>query len=346
MKQLVFLWGLILFLLSSCSRNEPSGEAVIRTVTTVSQKREYQYFVVDRDVRLGNYFQFLDRIVARYDSLLRYPFSEHFLVRANPWLIDTLAATDYYRLMSMGKFIYDPKSIIILHKGDSLLIPDSLMVDSLRFRMATAVIDINIPEFRLRIRELDSIMFEFPVRVGRNERKFLAMAGHRVDLRTRLGTGTIVRVNRAPLFINPADNHPYQETRRDDGKVTKLPNIPWLEPELDGQRYGQLIHPTTNPQTLGRAYSNGCIGTGEAAAWYIYYHAPAGTKVIIRYKLHVPDAHGDSLRLKDIYPGFEKVSPSLAPPVTAYLFPPHRMLSGCSETCLSVWGEELKEFLN
>ena len=52
-------------------------------------------------------------------------------------------------------------------------------------------------------------------------------------------------------------------------KVTKLPQIPFIETEINGIRNGQLIHPTTNPETLNKAYSNGCIGTKEADAWVI-----------------------------------------------------------------------------
>ena len=65
-------------------------------------------------------------------------------------------------------------------------------------------------------------------------------------------------------------------------------------------RHGQLIHPTTNPESLGKAYSNGCIGTKEADAWVIYYYAPLSTKVIIRYDLTVKK-DGEKQELKDIY---------------------------------------------
>ncbi len=71
--------------------------------------------------------------------------------------------------------------------------------------------------------------------------------------------------------------------------------------EIDGHQYGQMVHPTTNPQSLGKAYSNGCIGTKEVDAWYIYYYAPIGTNVEIRYDLEVVDSKGDTLLLKDIY---------------------------------------------
>lgn len=38
----------------------------------------------------------------------------------------------------------------------------------------------------------------------------------------------------------------YDSTCRDDGNYTKMPVIPWLEPSINGIRYGAMIHPTTN----------------------------------------------------------------------------------------------------
>ncbi len=83
--------------------------------------------------------------------------------------------------------------------------------------------------------------------------------------------------------------------------MTKLPQIPFLETELNGFRHGQLIHPTTNPETLGKAYSNGCIGTKEADAWVLYYYAPIDTKIHIRYDLNTLDENGNTIILNDIY---------------------------------------------
>jgi L,D-transpeptidase ErfK/SrfK len=255
------------------------------------------------DVPLEWYLEYLDTLVAAYDSLLSYPINEHLIVLSNPWLIDTLAHTDYYWQMERGHFIYDPQAMLALRAGDRLLIPDSLQAAALRQRLAGTILDINIPEFKLRIRECDSLLFTFPVRVGQHRTKYLAMAGREVDLHTRTGTGAIIRVNRDPIFINPADNRIYNTTGRDDGRRTKLPRVPWLEPELNGHRPGQLIHPTTNPATLGKAYSNGCIGVREGDMWRIYYHAPLGTPVIVRYDLEVLDSTGQVIRLPDIYRG-------------------------------------------
>lgn len=258
------------------------------------------YFFEDT-VKIKDYFKVMNNIVERFDSILTYPVSEHLIIRNNPWIIDSLAATDYYRLKEMGITSLNPKDLPIFKPGYHLIIPDSTAADSLERLFEQTYLDLNIPEFKLRVVQRDSIALEFPVRVGRNERKYLAMAGSIVDLRTRTGLGTIVEYSKEPVFINPSNNQRYFVTRRDDGIVTELPNIPWLVTEINGVRYGQLIHPTTNIETLGKASSNGCIGTSEAAAWYIYYHAPLGTRIVIRYDLEIVDENGDTKQLPNIY---------------------------------------------
>jgi L,D-transpeptidase catalytic domain len=122
-----------------------------------------------------------------------------------------------------------------------------------------------------------------------------------VDLRTPIGKGEIVKIERIPVYRNPETGERYELTRRDDGRTTKMPIIPSLEPAINGIRPGKVIHATTNPQSLGKAYSHGCIGMTEANAWTIYYSAPLRTKVIYRYDLKIRDIHGDTVRLKDIY---------------------------------------------
>ena len=131
------------------------------------------------------------------------------------------------------------------------------------------------------------------------------MSGRVQDLKTKTGEGIAFKHVRDPRYVNPVNNHEYFVTRRDDNKVTKLPQVPFIETEINGIRNGQLIHPTTNPITLGKAYSNGCIGTKEADAWTIYYYAPVGAKIHIRYDLNVVSKELDTLVLKDIY-GYNK----------------------------------------
>lgn len=257
--------------------------------------------LVDHDVKVSGYFEFLDSLILNLDSTIGYTVDEYALVHANPWIIDTLVHTDYYIQKEMGNFAYDQTQMLVLPKNTSLKVPSLEETKKIAALLENTTIDLNIPEFKLRIIQNDSVIFNFPVRVGRNERKFLAMAGREVDLRTHAGTGTIVRINHNPQYINPSNNHRYDKTQRDDGQYTKLPRIPWLEPELNGTRYGQLIHPTTNPETLSKAYSNGCVGMAEGDTWRLYYYAPIGTKVIFRYDLEIKNEQGEKVLLKDIY---------------------------------------------
>ncbi len=257
--------------------------------------------VVQHDITVKKYFAFMDSIVARYDTLPGHILSEHILVRVNPRIIDTLASFDYYKLIEQGIFIYDQRDLVVLHQGDSIRIPDASEIAEIQDRLNHTVIDVNIPEFKLRIIERDSVKYTFCVRVGRNESKYLKTAQRVVSLKTPIGEGEIVRVERNPIFVNPVTGERYTSTKRDDERYTMMPQIPWLEPAIEGKRFGSLIHPTTNPKTLDKAYSNGCVGTGEGDAWIIYYHAPVGTKVNFRYELDVKDENGNPVKLKDIY---------------------------------------------
>lgn len=52
------------------------------------------------------------------------------------------------------------------------------------------------------------------------------MAEGIVDLRTQPGYGKIIQVEKDADYINSSDNHPYFQTRRDDGHYMRLPRIP------------------------------------------------------------------------------------------------------------------------
>lgn len=256
---------------------------------------------ISHDVLIEDYFQFLDSITKKYDSTTPYSLTEHLLVRTNTWIIDTLQNSDYYRMKARDSFVYNQKKIIVLQEGTFITIPDSTTALKLLNSFKNTLIDINIPEFKLRIFEDYTKRYEFPIRVGRNEKKYLKMAGRVVDLKTIAGNGLIVNHVRNPSYYNPVNGYKYSVTRRDDEKTTLLPQIPFIETEINGIRNGQLIHPTTNPNTLGKAFSNGCIGTSEADAWVIYYYTPIGTKIKIRYDLNLVNEKGENFLLRDIY---------------------------------------------
>lgn len=257
--------------------------------------------VVDSRILVKQYYAFMDSLLAAYTPCLPYKLTEYIVAHTNPWIIDTLVSFDYYARKAKGETVNDQKQMTVLHQGDVILLPKQPQADGINAMLANTVIDVNIPEFKLRILVNDSAKYTFPVRVGRDERKYLAMAGREVSLKTPIGEGEIMRIAYNPSFINPADNKVYYATKRDDGHYTQLPLIPWLEPLIDGRRQGSLIHPTTNEATLGKAYSNACVGLPEGVSWIVYYYAPLGTKVRFRYQLDVVDEAGDSIKLKDIY---------------------------------------------
>ncbi|NJB70410.1 L,D-transpeptidase ErfK/SrfK [Saonia flava] len=260
---------------------------------------------VKNNITIEKYFNYMDSLVVEYDSLVPYPLSEHLLVRANPWIMDTLANTDYYNMMEQDSFVYNQKKMVVLRNSDSLIVPDSITATKIIKSMKNTLIDVNVPEFKLRIYQDNLLLHTFPIRVGRNTEKYLEMGNRITDLRTIQGYGQIIEHHKNPDFYNPVDGKQFFFTKRDDEKTTYMPQIPWIETEINGVRNGQMIHPTTNPETLEKAYSNGCIGTKEGDAWIIYYYSPLGTPIQIRYDLKIKDINGEELELKDIY-GYKK----------------------------------------
>lgn len=263
--------------------------------------------LVEEDVPIRSYFKYMDSIVKQHNATKNYLIDEYIIVHNNKWIIDTLANTDYYYLMDKGIFNEDSQSLLAITKDQVLEIPDSIQTQKIREQLSHTHLEINIPEFRIRIFENENEIYKFPVRVGKASEKYMAMAKRKVDMRTMPGIGEIVRVNKDPVFMNPVDNKRYETTGRDDGKRTGLPAIPWLEPSINGIKIGQLIHPTTNLATLEKTSSNGCIGLRESDAWILYYYAPLGTKVIVKYELEGENDKGETVQFKDIYPGFDKI---------------------------------------
>ncbi|WP_339724539.1 L,D-transpeptidase [Maribacter stanieri] len=307
--RLIYLMTLIfsLVFLNSCQSKKQSNLETAQIDSTgiilVYQKllNEPTLIQISKDIRVGKYFQFMDSVVGKYDSIVPYDLSEHLLVRNNPWIIDTLENTDYYRMMARDSFVYDQKQMIVLPKGSQLTIPDSLSACKLLEAFSNTEIDVNIPEYKLRIFQDSTLLYEFPVRVGQFRERYLKFGDRVTDLRTKTGKGSIVKHVKHPDFYNPVNGKRFYVTRRDDEKTTMMPQIPWIETEINNVRNGQMIHPTTNPKTLGKAYSNGCIGLGEADSWRVYYYAPLGTKLRIRYDLETYDEGMVISVLRDIY---------------------------------------------
>jgi hypothetical protein len=296
---------LLTILLNSCRKSvtKQNNTPITGGISTDSVPPKTGLFVhvVPENVQIKGYFRYMDSLARVYDTLVAYPLTAHILVRANPWLMDTLENTDYYRQKERGVLIYDQKELIALKKGDSLWIPTDTIAHQIIAKQAKTLLDVNIPEFKLRIIEGTDTIGTFPVRVGQNRITKWAVFDKKAKLRTRTGNGKIVNVYFKSTFLDPVDGRISEKTKRDDGDSTFLPLMPWLEPEINGESFGQLIHPTSNQKTLGKAYSNGCIGTGEASMWRIYYYAPLGTKVKISYRLNSTDSVGAAIKLKDIY---------------------------------------------
>lgn len=256
--------------------------------------------IVPYDVAISHYFRFMDSLVKIYTPSVSYALTGHLLARTNPWLIDSLVGTDYYSRKARGEIVFDQKKLILLKKGDTLYIPSDIFAASIIAQQQNTWIDINIPEFKLRIVEGSVTLFSLPIRVGQNRERYLASVGKVLNLRTRTGVGTIKGYYFKDFFINPVDDKKFTQTLRDDGFRTMMPLLPWLEPSVNGECWGQLIHATTNENTLGKPYSNGCIGTREGDIWRVYYYAPIGTKVVIRYDRRLIE-NGDTILLQHIY---------------------------------------------
>ena len=273
----------------------------IKSPVLTEKKIQKKHFLVNDTIRIERYFSYMDSLVTGYDSLTQYSLSEHILVKSNPWIIDTLANTDYYRMMQRDSFVYDQRKMIVIKPKDRIIIPDSLEAYSIIEAFGKTRIDINLPEYKLRIYEDSMLLATYPIRIGQNKQEYLKMGNRLTNLRTKQGKGQIIGYRKNPDFYNPTTGKQFFVTRRDDNKTTLMPQIPWLVTEIDGIRNGQLIHPTTNPKSLGKAYSNGCIGVKESDAWRIYYQCPIGTEINIRYDLKVIDDRGTEFLLNDIY---------------------------------------------
>lgn len=299
------LLSILLIVIAIAKLVEAKGPSEIKNLISTEvfvEKPELNRTISINDtIRIAGYFDFMDTLICTYDSLTDYPLSEHLLVHANPWIIDTLAHTDYYTMIKRDSFVYDQRSMIVLRPNDTLLVPNTLQAKTILETFAKTWIDVNLPEYTLRIYQDSLLLLSLPIRIGQNRSKYLKMADRITDLKTKTGKGHIVGFTKNPDFYNPVTGKKFRYTRRDDGNTSLMPQIPWIETEINGVKNGQLIHPTTNPETLQKAYSNGCIGVKEADAWLIYYYCPLGTPIQIRYELNIRNANGTMTLLEDIY---------------------------------------------
>ena len=117
MKQLILLihtFVLLLLVVSVNSFPKYRDASALTKKTKALNQVYYQDLIVNlvlinKAIAVENYFQFIDSLIKKYDSLTPYKLSEHLLVRANPWIIDTLQNTDYYRMIARDSFVYNQK---------------------------------------------------------------------------------------------------------------------------------------------------------------------------------------------------------------------------------------------
>src|SRR5690606_18860902 len=102
---------------------------------------------VDKDVPIRHYFKWMDSVVAAHNTNHTYRIDEYILVHNNPWIIDTLAHTDYYYLKEKGIINQDSQALPALREGQTLIVPDSLQTAQIMERLGNTYIDVNIPEF-------------------------------------------------------------------------------------------------------------------------------------------------------------------------------------------------------
>jgi L,D-transpeptidase ErfK/SrfK len=250
---------------------------------------------------MKNYFSYIDKVVSKFNDTLDYKINEYTLINNNSWIIDTLASTDYYLKKKSGKKIKNQKELVILPKGTILRIPTAFQNNAIIQNLLANNVIINVPEYKLKIFNNGLLIKDALVRVGRNESRYLASIDKYTDLRTKSGKGKIHSTEKNPTWINPVDGHKYTETTRDDKQKTVMPITPSITMNINNVVTGQLIHATTNPSTLGKAYSNGCIGTNEYDIWYIYYYSPPGVFVEIKYDLNPLNTDETLDDLIDIY---------------------------------------------
>ncbi|HAD13164.1 MAG TPA: hypothetical protein DCF33_12100, partial [Saprospirales bacterium] len=107
-----FIWlGIVMLIgLSACRENSraiPPSEPVFTPSPDpqpTPKEPPLALVIVDKKVEIRRFFAYLDKLVAQYDSLDTYPLTENLILRANPWILDTLVQTDYNLQKAKGNF--------------------------------------------------------------------------------------------------------------------------------------------------------------------------------------------------------------------------------------------------
>ncbi len=143
---------------------------------------------------------------------------------------------------------------------------------------------INIPSFTLKLISGGECEKKYKIRVGKLASK------------TITGVGSVTKKFKTSYFRYSSGEQKgeiirYSNIRNSfNGKIVKRIKIPYdkikgLELEINGVVTGQIIHATTNPETIGHACSSGCVGLCIEDMLDLYDKVKVGTKILIEYNL-------------------------------------------------------------
>lgn len=146
-------------------------------------------------------------------------------------------------------------------------------------------IEIQVPAFSVRRFEGETLTGEYRCRIGKKTTP------------TRTGSGIIsARFNPTYFRYDKGEKAgeiiEYSRIRRYlGGPVMKTIKIPYhqkirgLELRINGTVSGQIIHSTTNPETVAHVYSSGCLGLYEDDMLALFNMTDKQTPVTILYDL-------------------------------------------------------------
>ena len=167
--------------------------------------------------------------------------------------------------------------------GDSVSgsVDNSLQTDS-DYEDRDYEIYVNIPSFTLKLISGGECEKKYKIRVGK------------LATKTITGVGSVTKKFKTSYFRYSSGEQKgeiirYSNIRSSfNGKIVKRIKIPYdkikgVELEINGVVTGQIIHATTNPETLGHACSSGCIGLSIEDMLDLYGRVKSGTKVLIEY---------------------------------------------------------------